>query len=470
LRNLRVEPTALRGPAGELPADRMKVASVHCWPQITEKWAKGEYMVVPELLRPQGRHGETWLLADSTRQFWITLQSPEDLPAGTYRGSVRLMADNAEPPDMDLTVEVLPFRLRWPKPMTLGIYYRFLREKGDERILADLRDMRSNGLNSLAFNLQSGPPTGGGEPAWDLEHLRWAMGLLRRAGGFTGPFPLYLTSAYSKEPVDAGKRTLLRKLVLFLEAERKRQGWPEILYYFVDEPFGGDKLEYAVPHYGAAAGIEGIRTYCTVSREAAERMASSLDVRCHTLTASNGFVWPEVYESARRDGDEFWWYSNATRHYPAVMRMKAGFFHWKVRATGQTYWHYQSSGSTYFCDFERGVRDHAAVYPGLDGPIRTVQWECHREGLDDARYAYVLEALVAEAEKAGTSSAAVATAREVLDGLRKRINVDMESYDRKYPFRKYAFHYFSEWPAEQYGAERNRLIDTILALRKAMGR
>jgi len=148
--------------------------------------------------------------------------------------------------------------------------------------------------------------------------------------------------------------------------------------------------------------------------------------------------------------------------------MKAGFFHWKIRATGQTYWHYRAPVDSPFSDFDGSSRDHIVTYPGLDGPIRTIQWECHREGLDDAKYAYTLERLLEEAKGRGVAAAALTAAERTLAGLDAAVNVDMADYDKKHPGTRYAFHFFSDWKPEEFDQHRARLIRAILALRAAM--
>lgn len=467
LRDVRLRVTELRGP-GVIAPERIDVQAVRCWVQKEERWLKSEYMVVPELLEPQGRHGELWVRADATKQFWLTVHVPDDAEAGVYEGTITLTAANAKPTKVKLALRVLPFRLHCPKPMSLGIYYYPAEEDGDELVLSDLRNMRAHGLNTIAFGTGRGAIVKGKDGyQFDLRYIRWVMGLLRKAGVFTGPFPLYMGGFGFHHGVEPETEKAVQDFIRVVEAERAKQGWPELLYYPVDEPFAGERLKHAVPAYQACKRVPNIRTYCTVSGLAAETLAPWLDVRCHTLTATNGFFWPKVYESAIRDGDEFWWYSNATRHYPDCMRMKAGFFHWKVKATGQSYWHYCNPCGSPFCDLDATSRDHIAVYPGLDGPLHTIQWECHREGLDDARYAWTLEHEIRQAERSGVRPDAIAAARKVLAELSARVNVDLESYDKKYPFRRYAFHYFCAWPPEGFDQARTRLAEAILALRRA---
>ncbi len=289
------------------------------------------------------------------------------------------------------------------------------------------------------------------------------MGLIMEAGGFTGPFPVYMPSVWKADRED--RDAVVRRFVEALEGLRKKEGWPELLYYPVDEPFDGKRLDEALPQYEAFSKVGGIRTYCTVSQEAAQRLAPFLNVRCHATSAHTGYWWPAVYASAMKDGDAFWWYSNCTREYPAVMRFKAGFHHWKSRATGQFYWHYRAAGRSAFCDFDSGPGDHITSYPGVDGPVPTIQWECHREGIDDARYAYTLELLLDACKDTASPKlrAAVSHASAVLDSIREQTHIDLHYYEKKYG-NDLAFHYLSDWPPARYDRNRRALANAILAL------
>jgi hypothetical protein len=175
-----------------------------------------------------------------------------------------------------------------------------------------------------------------------------------------------------------------------------------------------------------------------------------------------------VLDAARRDGDLFWYYTNCTRSYSDVMRMKAGFFFWKIRASGQTYYTYRQFSDSPFSDLDGRGRDHLVTYPGLDGPVRTVHWECHREGVDDTKYAYTLEATLAEARRRRADAGVLAAAEKVLADLRESVNVDLEDYAERYPAPKYAFHFYCDWTPEQFDAARQRIVQAILELRAAM--
>jgi len=44
----------------------------------------------------------------------------------------------------------------------------------------------------------------------------------------------------------------------------------------------------------------------------------------------------------------------------------------------------------------------------------------------------------------------------------------MPYYDKKYPFRKYAFHYFCEWVPEDFDRARQRVAGMIVELMKSL--
>lgn len=471
-RGVEVTVTDLTG-LGTIPAEAVEVAIIECWPQRSKMARKNEWAVMPELLRSQDYFGELWLAEGTNRQWWLTVNVPESAAAGEYTGTVTVSSGSGAEVELPLTLRVYPFRLQWPRPMAWGIYCypgRSLYEGAtgnqemiDRLITEDLKDLRAHGLNTFAFDTGAAVDWSADPVAFNFDHITWVMGLARQVGGFDGPFALYMSGAWMPEREDAAQ--VIQDFIRALEAKRKTEGWPEFLYYPVDEPFGGEKLENAVAPYQACSGVEGVRTYCTVSGEAGERLGPWLDVRCHATSAGTGYWWPDVYEKAMGDGDEYWWYSNCTREYPPVMRFKAGFHHWKSRATGQSYWNYRAPSGSAFCDFDGGPGDHVTSYPGVDGPVRTIQWECHREGIDDAKYAYTLELLLESARGSndGKVKAAATEATAVLDRIREATHIDLHYYEEKYG-DDLAFHYESDWPPAQYDANRRAIADQIVKL------
>ncbi len=485
LRDVRVRLSELSGPA-TVPADAIELHVIHSWPQRLKKHPRDCWAVIPELLYSPGRSAEQWVAAGQNKQWWLTVHVPEDAPPGRYDGTVTISHAEGGEYELPLRLTVYPFRLDWPRPMHWGIYYYPGRsvsprvrdlDEVRETTIKELQDLRDHGLNGFAFSLQPSMPSvdrADDEAVIDFEadpvevdlwYVEWVMDCVEEVGGFEGPFPLYIRRAWMPERDDAVR--IIQQTVRAVEDERLKQGWPELLYYPWDEPFADPELAEAEEPYRALAEVEGIRTYCTVSGPAGVRLAPWLDVRCHATSLSTGYQWPEVYEAAMEDGDEYWWYSNCTREFPAVMRFKAGFHHWKSRATGQTYWNYRAAAGP-FTDFNSRVGDHITSYPGVDGPIRTIQWECHREGIEDAKYAYTLELLLQKAEDSHDARVAAAAdqGRELLYTIRDEAKIDMDYYVETYD-DDLAFHYLSDWEARRYDEHRRAIARAIIALLEA---
>jgi hypothetical protein len=176
------------------------------------------------------------------------------------------------------------------------------------------------------------------------------------------------------------------------------------------------------------------------------------------VSLSGGFEAPKLREAAATAGDSFWWYTNACREYPDVMRFKAGFFFWKTGATGQYYWAYQYPRGNPYVELD-GI-DWCAAYPGDDGPIPTIEWEALREGIDDFRYVYTLERAIDGARRLQSAEAlrAAKEAERLLNQLREDIVADLHEYDRQ----GVNFHTNSIWPTATYDDWRGRIAEMIV--------
>lgn len=485
LHGVRVTPGALTGP-GNIPAENIEVHLIHSWPQRYKMNPRDAWGVMPELLYEPDRSGEVWVATGSNAQWWLTVRVPDDAPAGDYTGTVTISRGDGADQSLPVALTVYPFELDWPRPMHWGIYYYPGQTVGPrvvdldsltEYTRRDLQDLRDHGLNGFAFSLLRGMAStdASAAPVIDVEtdpvtvnlgYVQWVIDRINEVGGFEGPLPLYIRSAWMPDRED--RERIIQQAARVIEDERIRRGWPELLYYAWDEPFREPEISEAAEPYRALSEVEGIRTYCTVSDEAGIKLDPWLDVRCHATSLGCGYQWPEVYDAAMESGDEYWWYSNCTREFPAVMRFKAGFHHWKSRATGQTYWNYRSYSGSPFCDFDGGPGDYITSYPGADGPIRSIQWECHREGIKDAKYAWTLELMVNEAEQSDDAGikAAAAEGRAVLDRIRDEAHIDMDYYTDTYG-DDLAFHYLSDWEATRYDTNRRAIAEAIVALIEA---
>ena len=460
LLNMRLTGADLSGPGGALvPASALDLRVVRCWPQIDKTPAgRGKVQVIPELIEKQDRHPAVCAPEGATRQYWITVRVPENAAPGQYRGELQFSAEGVQPATVPVELAVLPFRLQTPPEKTFFMY-SILGDFTDKEIMVLLRDMREHGMNSLASDLVgkwSRQP--GGKSEFDVEPVRRVLRLAKEAG-FTRPMPWHESGPKGIAPEGSEEwNAALADLLRRARQVQQEVGGQEILFYPVDEPFGNDqRLTLAERAMRVARQTRALRTYCTPADKDIARLGSLLDVRCYAI----GTV-PNVADAAastRKAGADFWWYTNAARELPDVRRYLAGVWFWSTGADGQGYWVYQSrwQRTRAFQDLEGDVHAHDYVaYPDIDGPIPTIQWECIRMGIDDARYLYTLEAAIA----AHRGSPQAAAAEKFLADLRRTLPQSVNLPD------KTCILYNCPWKPREFAQLRRELVRHILEVQK----
>jgi hypothetical protein len=180
------------------------------------------------------------------------------------------------------------------------------------------------------------------------------------------------------------------------EAERVKRGWPPFLYYPIDEA-----TAEAVPFLRrvllAIKQVSGALTLATQVYDRAENRPLDGAVDCWCM----GYFLPDL-DALKREtaqGRIFWCYPNfvaCSRGVPNAARFTWGFGFWRSEFTCLIPWHYQAPVGNPYNDFDSTYGDWCCAYPRQSGPISTQRWEAVREGIDDYRYLYTLERLVAE--------------------------------------------------------------------------
>lgn len=445
-----------------IPAQAIDVRVVRCWPQIDKTPAgRNKVQVIPELLEPQDRRPAVCAPEGATRQYWITVRVPAQAAAGQYRGELRFSAHGVPPATVPVELTVLPFGLQTPPEKTFYMYSIFS-DMGGQEILTLMRDMREHGMNSLASDLvgawRRGPD---GKPEFDAELLRRVLRLARQAG-FTRPMPWHadgplkgIKAAQGSTEWNAAVLELLRRV---RQVQQEVDG-QEILFYPVDEPFGNEeRLTLAERALGVARQHGTLRTYCTPAHGDIARLGKLLDVRSYAIGSVPNVA--EARADSRQAGSTFWWYTNAARELPDVRRYLSGVWFWSTGADGQGYWVYQSNWrrTRPYQDLEGDLHAHDyAAYPDIDGPVPTLQWECIRMGIDDARYLYTLEAAIAQ--RRATPQAA--TAERFLADLRRGMPPCTKLHDGTWIL------YDCPWKPGQFDRLRADCVRHILELHKA---
>lgn len=429
------------------PEKDTDLSVVRCWPQRSGfKGNAKTWSIVPELIEPFRPQD---IPSESSRQFWLTFNVPEKAAAGIYSGTITLKAIGLPDKKLMLKLQVYPFRLKDAKDYFFAMYYGGRESSGfctdsknREQDMMQLLDMKKHGMNSIIPGCSS---------AWlsfpDLaEKLRYCNKLLDEAG-----FP--------KQPIPLHHQKITPELAAQIRDLVKNENLREILFYPVDEPFN-KKLDLAIEMYKKLKTVPGIRTYSTVTQNDVDKLGDTLDVRTYTITDYAKFETERINEECRKTGKSFWWYSNASREYPDVMRFKAGYFFWKTASRGQAYWAYSNYLGDAFNDFDLTSADHCVVYFKEGKIFPAIHWEAMREGINDFKYIYTLEELIRE--NAAKKPEECAKARKLLDEIKADTIIDLEEYKKK----QTNLHIKSFWTPEKFDSYRKRIAEKIINLVK----
>ena len=152
----------------------------------------------------------------------------------------------------------------------------------------------------------------------------------------------------------------------------------------------------------------------------------------------SGFPSPEVVDAVHDAGHKIVRYGSPQggAEDPWQWRYHFGLTLWELDLDGGCTWAYRAAVGSPWDDFDGDgtYRDFMMTYPGVDGPVDTVQWEGYREANDDLRYMATLEQALAQAREEGRNEDIVAEVErwlahkherrfngENLDAVRERI-------------------------------------------------
>ncbi len=415
LRNLtsaRVTVTALRrdGSTDLIPATAIDVKAVRIWPQRS---GPNRYRRVPELIEDIPEEGLS-LPAHKTRTFWLTLRVPDGQAPGDYRGQVTFSCDGSAA-SLPVWFKVLPLEREPIGDLAMGMYWSWTMSAGSDLALArrQFGDMRRHGCTTICLEAPAPLRKVGERWTVDVELLDKLLALYREVG-FSQPVPVFGNGwPGNPEAWEAGTRLLL--------AEEQKRGWPELLFYPVDEPGNSpEALAEAIRLCQAVKRVPGARTYITTNGQGKDAAALDpwLDVRTYQHLSYN----PEEARRTLAAGDALWFYTGPPSGF-VYPRLNDGLWWFRSQMTGHFWWHYCWPVGDPWCDLD-GAGDYCATYPGPKGPVATVQWECLREGLEDLRYLRTLRAATTRARATGKGGAMADEAEAYLTALCDRIPAD----------------------------------------------
>ncbi len=397
------------------------------------------YHIAPDVLE---RRDSVDLRQGYNQTYWITIKVPEDAQPGVYEGKLTFSPGGGPSAGVPLKLRVLPIRLRKNPEHIYGMYYYDPLSMVDTKNTAvandyfqrkaelQRRDMVEHGMNSHISAVTGLKRDEQGRWTMDGEETDRRIALDRKYGLAGKPLVAgfgvehWYTRLVDKRGLGSHLRLVrpdvpqsffdeVTKMVETIEKERKRRGWPELLYYPIDEPSTQENsVQFMVGVLKAIKRVPGVRTYITAdpSHDQFAPLWPYVDVWC-----CQPFVFghEKIKELSRQKHIEFWCYPNhisgENDHTPVRgARMTWGFGFWKSGFKTLIPWIYQSSSGDPWNYLDGPYMDFFNRSTPDGEPIPVAMWEAYREGIDDGRYIYTLEQLVAEGKKKGGKAAEAA--------------------------------------------------------------
>jgi hypothetical protein len=479
LAGTKVSVSDLKSGNATIPADRIDVrhvAYVLCRPNYTSMYV---YRRNPDYLP----HFDALdLPAKENHRFWLTVHVPDNAQPGLYRGKATFSAEGVPSADVPILFRVLPIRLQEDPSKIYGIYYYDPLDRAagapddvsrayfERKSELEHADMVEHGTRNVTMGVWSPAADKDGKFNFNYELLARKIDLFEKHG-FEPPIVMgfnvgeiyrkHMGESYGshlrgiKEPPPEFAAEVTAA-VAEIERERKARGWPEFLYYPIDEPSTDTaSVQFMVTVLKACKAVPGIRTYVTAdpTNDAFEPMRPFIDIWCTQPFAPDRDT---VLADSKARGVEYWCYPNHVNgendHTPvAGARMTYGFGFWRSGFRTLIPWIYQSSSGDPFNYLDGRSMDFFNRSEPDGTPIPVAMWEAYREGYDDYRYVYTLQQLIEPARKAGKAAQADEAQKE-LDYVWNSIRVQPK------------YKYDGLWGYEEFDAYRWLIAQQIMKL------
>lgn len=470
-------------PIGPVPArdiDIRYVRYIRARPNYTTRY---RYRIVPDCIQHFDRLD---LTKNESTRFWLTVHIPDNAPAGTFSGKITFECSGGKV-ELPVTLNILPFKLKEDPSKIYGIYYGHPLDQtngADEvskayfRRKAELEhaDMAAHGTRNVTMSFGGQAADAQGNFNFNLDIMTEKMALWKKYN-FQGPVVMSISAEriYEKHmkerygshllnlkiPPEAFGREVTA-MVRAIETERKKNGWPEFLYYPVDEP-GRDStsIKYMIILLKACRDA-GVRTYLTANpvQKEFQPLKPYVDVWCTQPFSPDRET---VLADSKARNVEYWCYPNhvggENDHTPVTgSRMTYGFGFWRSGFKTLIPWIYSWRVGDPFNYLDGFMSDFFNHYEPDGTPIPVVMWEAYREGFDDYRYIYTLEQLISRG-KASTDteiSRACSSAEKELTAIWDAISVQ-EKYK-----------YDGMWAPAEFDNYRWKIAQQIISLNKVI--
>jgi hypothetical protein len=328
--------------------------------------------------------------ADHYKQLWFTIHVPSDASAGTYTSLVTLSSDEGTIGTFPVTIEVLPFDLG-SAPIASATYYPGIIYDGTPiyssvhrtpaQYRAELLDMREHGL----LYPTSYMTIRASESHWDTAmQIRDDLGLPKDRF-FYLDFPLV---SYSLEDYE-------ESILQLKQMVEDQYGYERVFVYGIDEA-GCSTVQTEYP-YWETLQENNMYSFVAISPMSSCSPHPSLHLYAPIIYARVPASSEPEASTYREKGGEPFTYANPQSGWenPEVFRVNYGLYAWNAGFSGTMLFAYHWAYGSPWYDFDDygdcssaywTYRDHMMVYPTIETPISTIQWEGYREGQNDLRY------------------------------------------------------------------------------------
>lgn len=475
IRNATVQVSDLKGPDGAvIPASAVDARVTQVWKQRAPRGKDFETITVAEALLkddaldflapkwtnsnlpscPPDAAVRTDFARNQAKQVFLIITVPPDAAPGEYTAEIRV-GDPAQPARVDLTLTVLPFKLREPGYKICMFYNDNIGAEVPLSLYrARLAYMRSMGINGLRLRAS--------RDTLDQEISEV------KAAGFEGPIMLIDTASYF------GPQGL-RDMEFYVDT-LKGAGYDPYIYGVDEpnvpgiEPRRAHSLNGQIAVFNRIKQVGGLATTALsviTDRILMDQYRQVLDFAQYSLHTDPDLGFKSYVRAldaspgTRRHPLEGYYFTTAFEN-PRRNRLLGGFYlpnsHMQAVSFWTFYSYHQKDVPRIFDDFalpDGNKKRWMTVFPSREGCIPTLQSEALREGVDDLRYLNTFLEMAKEKEQE--------TAPAAVDGLRRQVMGEVARY-RDYGSTKPEDLTASQFTDAQFDQSRKIIAQAIAKL------
>ncbi len=405
VKGLRAEVSELRGEGGTIPSSCVTVRqvgyvrTVKCkhYPQDRIGWWPDPLLELPEVDVPKGK----------VQPLWVTVYAPRETPAGDYRGTITLHAQNAPPKKIDLAVKVWDITLP-QRPTFRAMALDGLQTEACYDLLLRHRMSPAYALRAWTWLSPQEPVKRRADGTWDFSEVdRIAEYCIPRGMNsfIIAQFPKPGRGGFPEEyPPDFNQH--FAEFLKAYTAHLREKGWLKLgIVYNIDEA-GPRHWDRCKENYRLSKSVapETPVLQCLNEPKGVAALAGHADIWDAYITQ-----YREAGIPARlKAGDDAIFaiccypstHPNLFTDYPAVDARMVGWLSWKAGVSGFEYWSATHWGDNlkhlphgYLESIESDWQaatfscyngDGYLVYPGPNGRLlSSIRLENLRDGFED---------------------------------------------------------------------------------------